>query len=617
MSKKITFIIFLFFLISQLFLFTQNALADTILFYDDFSDGNSDGWEEHLGLDGSWRVQDNEYIGSVKYNTYGDSTYALAGNVDWTDYTLEVKVKGLLGVDKKIKFRYKNYGEYYELNLRSGSGYNDLVIEKISSNGWTELRTMENTNEVWYRIKVVLNGPNIKIYVNDGLKFDYINTNQTIFNGKIGLEVWPGAGGAVTTVAFDDVRVTSLTTTPSFLSVPYFSQRDEQWKSDEYDHASKWLKPSQENTIEWWGCALTSGAMVARYFGIDKTPYNEELTPKTLNKWMQDQNDANFRNGAMNWQLLSRMSAKSATLFNTYKLDLSLSKIANNFAKLDEILIKSVEGFSGLPGILEVTHPISPSGRHFVVAKGRSGITYGINDPYDNPDNPTRTLLSIDPYNDSFTKLFWYEPTHSNLSSIFLIVDRNITIRMNDPNIQPIGEQFDLYPLGADGENGESGETLKTLYLDKPLGGNYAIGLSATTLQSYRLDIYLYDRNAEVKMFTLTGQVSPGDQDDIFFYFDLDNVQNSRINREVTFNTLREDINLSYLSNWIDNEGTKNSLLAKVDAAEKAAQKEDKKTGKNILNSLLSELEGQKEKHISLFAYNLLRQDLDTLLSHI
>ncbi len=412
----------------------------------------------------------------------------------------------------------------------------------------------------------------------------------------------------------------TLTPTPppsSFLSVPYFSQRDNRWGTDEYDHANNWITSDQENTIDWWGCALTSGAMVARYFGIDKTPYGEELTPGSLNKWMKDQNDANFRNGAMNWQLLSRMSAETANLFGTIKLDAFSSKINNNFPKLDEILGKSINSFPGLPAILQVTHPISPSGKHFLVAKGKVNGTYGINDPYDNPINPIKNLLSIPPYNNNFDQLVWYEPTHSNLSTIFLVVDKDVNIDLVDQNGQSLGEQLDLYPL-TDNENGaNSGEILKMIYFEKPLSGNYTINLSSDNLRTYQLDTYLYDRNAEVNMQTFSGVIGPNDSDLININFDLENSQNSQTDRVVNYETFRNDVNSSYILGWINNKGSENSLLVKINGAEKASQKGDKKTEENILNALLAELEAQKEKHISLSAYNLFKEDLIILLSQL
>lgn len=590
--------------------------ANSIIFYDDFTDANANGWEEHLGYGGSWKVENGEYIGSVSYNSWGSATYSLTGNVNWDNYILELKFKNISGIDKVVKFRYNSQYEHYAFNLRSG--YNDLVVGKGSprGGGWIKSVSVENFTGVWYKIKVVLNGTKIQIYIDDQLKFDFDDTDRPILNGKIGLEVWPGAAAAVTTVAFDDVMVTSLDSASNLLPVPYFSQRDPAWGQDEYDHATKWVDMGEEPTMEWWGCALTSGAMTARYFGLGKTPYNEELTPKTLNNWMKDQNDANFRNGAMNWQLLSRMSAKTADLFGTNKLDLSLSKVANNFPKLDAILTQESNSFPGLPGILEVTHPVSPNGKHFVVAKGQSGATFGINDPYDQNKN----LLSAIPYNNSFDKMVWYEPTHSNLSTIFLVVENDIDIRVLHQNTF-IGEQFDLNPLGADGGiGGESGEILRMFYLEKPTSGYYSIGLSTDSPQpeSYRLDIYLYDRNAEVKMATFIGWVGPGDFDDVYVDFDLEDARNSRVYRPiVTFNTLREDINLSHLLGWIDNKGITTSLLAKVDAAENTSQKSNKNGEENILNALLTQLGAQEGKQVDYSAYELLEADIETLLSQL
>jgi len=217
-SAKIFFII-----LSSLLLLLSNPqkiFASQILFQDDFNDGNADSWEEQLGPGGSWAVQSNEYVGQVGYNTDDLPTYSLVGDESWTDYTFEVRMKGITGHDKKLRFRYKNSNEYYELNLRSDPG-NDLAVAKHGANGWLQFVTdIPNYINTWYDIKVELKDNNIKIYVNEALKYDFTDNDDPILNGKIGLEVWPGIGASFTKNAFDDIKVTETPPEP-FLDLPW------------------------------------------------------------------------------------------------------------------------------------------------------------------------------------------------------------------------------------------------------------------------------------------------------------------------------------------------------------------------------------------------------------
>src|SRR3989338_5941616 len=71
-----------------------------------------------------------------------------------------------------------------------------------------------------------------------------------------------------------------------FSTVPYFSQIDPTWGSQEYDSG---------NTLDLWcgstlaqcGCAVTSAAMLLKYYGVDKSPTGESTDPGTLNNWLK------------------------------------------------------------------------------------------------------------------------------------------------------------------------------------------------------------------------------------------------------------------------------------------------------------------------------------------
>src|SRR5688572_6143988 len=103
------------------------VFASHVLFQDNFDDQNSIGWEEHAGPGGNWSVTNGEYVGRVNQNALNTPSYALVGDINWTNYTFEASVKSTSGVDKGVRFRYKNADELYRVQLRS-SPFNDLVI---------------------------------------------------------------------------------------------------------------------------------------------------------------------------------------------------------------------------------------------------------------------------------------------------------------------------------------------------------------------------------------------------------------------------------------------------------------------------------------------------------
>ena len=207
--QKLFFFIFCF--ISVLLIFPAVIQAtENILFEDNFENGKKSDWEEYMGLNGGWTVKNGEYIGTVTKNCSGDfPSYSLVGNINWTNYSFEVRMKGTEGVDKKILFRYNsNMEKTYDLNLINN---NILGIGKQHPSGsWVKTTSFNNSSNTWYKIKVVLKNENIKIYIDDVLQFDFNDTDNPILNGKVGLQIWPGyyAGcGGRTTVHYDDIII--------------------------------------------------------------------------------------------------------------------------------------------------------------------------------------------------------------------------------------------------------------------------------------------------------------------------------------------------------------------------------------------------------------------------
>jgi hypothetical protein len=81
-----------------------DANSVATLFEDDFEDGNANGWT--TSGNGTWYVENGEYVVDMGNGSelMGRST---AGDINWTDFSLEVDIKGELGVDKHISVNHR------------------------------------------------------------------------------------------------------------------------------------------------------------------------------------------------------------------------------------------------------------------------------------------------------------------------------------------------------------------------------------------------------------------------------------------------------------------------------------------------------------------------------
>lgn len=161
-------------------------------FYDDFEDGNADGWQ----LDGGWNVIDD---GGNKVLEGNGHKWARAGSGSWGDYTFETKVKLIQG-GVHINYRISQTGRY-----AIGFNENSLTLTRtiFSTNTHTSLTgvDMQSEKNRWYTIKVSGKGNNIKVYVDGALKIDYTD-EEPLLNGQIAFESLPDSQ-----VMVDDISV--------------------------------------------------------------------------------------------------------------------------------------------------------------------------------------------------------------------------------------------------------------------------------------------------------------------------------------------------------------------------------------------------------------------------
>jgi len=167
------------------------------LFEDDFEDAawTLANWEVESG---DWQVVDGTFA------CLSNGGRAVAGNLSWTDYTLYVDVMGMT-VDKNIDFRRSDNNGYW-VDLRAAP-YNDIVLCKdTEGNGQCYIATgyVVNYAGTWYSLKIQVVGNAIKVYVDDNLIINYVDTSPTVpqGSGRIGFDTF-----SAPSIYLDNVKV--------------------------------------------------------------------------------------------------------------------------------------------------------------------------------------------------------------------------------------------------------------------------------------------------------------------------------------------------------------------------------------------------------------------------
>ena len=208
--NKFNYYFFIALTILTFLVFPTNTLADTLIFQDDFEDGNADGWIV-TGSPTNWSVVNGEYGIIVPSGV----TNTIPSDVVWglpiSQYIFEADIRGVQGTDKNIIVKYQDEQNFYEVHHTLGS----IFFDKHTTNGGYSLGVVNYPllNNETYHFKFEVNGNIFKIYVNNYLLFDVEDEFAPVMFGKIGLRAGTGAV-APTEVWFDNVVVTSLEPEP-------------------------------------------------------------------------------------------------------------------------------------------------------------------------------------------------------------------------------------------------------------------------------------------------------------------------------------------------------------------------------------------------------------------
>lgn len=173
---------------------------------DDFNDGNAKGWDE---VQGKWSVKGGEYIQEdTKWvSTATNETYqrTFFGDVNWTDYTLEAKVRmnnggetaAIVGIFFRVTDKTAK-GDYYYFRLDARAAEGPALIKSPNVMLLENLAKPSKLNQN-YVLKVIVTGDDIQCYIDNKLEMEV--QDKSFPKGAIGVGTFNTEG------YFDDVNV--------------------------------------------------------------------------------------------------------------------------------------------------------------------------------------------------------------------------------------------------------------------------------------------------------------------------------------------------------------------------------------------------------------------------
>jgi outer membrane protein assembly factor BamB len=507
-------------------------------------------------------VNNTVYVGSGTENVYAFD--APTGTLKWTYTGGKDSVWGSPAIAYGNLYVQDLSGHVHALDINNG---NLLWLYRTLATGNTSISSPAVANGVVY-----IGSQDKNIYALDAYTGDVLWKYQT--GGAVHSS--PAISNGMLYVSSNDGYIYAFGNESAFLNVPDIKQYSPPWNDDVYDDATSW---STNPTIERWGCALTSTSMVLKYFG-------HNINPDDLNNWLNSQPDGYLRSGLLNWLAVSR--------YTRINQDADSPILEYRRFGSDQTILEN-ELIAGNPAILKLPG-------HFVVAKGKTGSDFDINDPA-----TTRNLLSS--YGESYLALNRYRATPTDLSYIMFAIDSDITLQLLDSEGNPVEESYFLdEPLVDDIDgNQTSGEELRIFLLPTPTQGNYT--LEAAGSGTYQLDSYLYSREGDVRTHSFNGILQEGQIDEFLVTIG----ETSGAQPVVTINTIIEDLNNSWNQGLIRKESIYSFLLRQLQLTKKFIDMNRTTLAKIHLRVILTHIKLFTPKFIQQSASNALQTDIQSL----
>lgn len=552
--------------------------------------------------------------------------------LNWNDaiknYEMEFDMKLINGADTNFVFRYKDHFNWYGVH-----GINNQFFLQKAGGSWSQAPSMKNitfNSNQFYKFKVIVKGDSIKVYIDNILLWDVTDSGTHLKSGAPGLQASTGAI-ASSEVVFDNFKITSLDD-ETVLDVPYFSQNDQPWGPTEYDHSSSLLNnPTMNN----WGCAVTSAAMVLNYHDIKNfgTEYqNKNIDPGTLNEWLRNNGGYAYGRGKdgpyayIYWNKVSELTKRLEVIGKApFSLEHKRLKSVSE-PKVDSI-IEDLMTNEKDPIILGVTN--AQTDGHFIVANGISSNTWSINDP----EWGYQTLES---FNSTYYQADYYKPSHTDLSYIVGIINPDVQILFVNSEGKKTGEilengqvvaykqipnaTYGYEPPISNPNSSDQKQTLGTgvnaFYLPQPKEDSYKVYISSKEIGSlYTLNLQLFETNGESSAVSEVGYTGGT-------YSDLLDIQYSShsasiVNKVVTYSSSLADLEELWNAKQIKKKGVYIVLREEIEVAEKSSKKKNGKAATKVALLLAKRTLEESKKQFTTEGYEIMKYDIEYLIKNL
>jgi hypothetical protein len=165
---------------------------------------------EFGGGGGAWGISSNKAYQSTNSNGITNFCYVDAGH---TDGTVTCDITTSATTDRTVRgivFRYSAYNNHIRLMLVKVAGTNQFELKTTSTTLALDssITIADNTT---YAVKIVMNGNNIKVYINNTLIIDNSDSGNSSYTGtNIGMAVYSsGSGNDDLNGRWDNLKMTS------------------------------------------------------------------------------------------------------------------------------------------------------------------------------------------------------------------------------------------------------------------------------------------------------------------------------------------------------------------------------------------------------------------------
>jgi|GEM_PF-848214 len=172
----------------------------SVLFEDDFEDGNADSWTTPSG---TWAVVADGTNLALRQSNGANEALAFSGG-GWANYTYSANVKLTNNsANAGLTFRAINANNYYMFRLNHSTKAVELYKKVNGTLTLLSSAAFQHNINQWYALKVTVSGNQITGYVDDTEMIQWTNANTELSSGFIGFRMHGS------TANFDDVLVTS------------------------------------------------------------------------------------------------------------------------------------------------------------------------------------------------------------------------------------------------------------------------------------------------------------------------------------------------------------------------------------------------------------------------